>query len=132
VRPLNLVVRRREERLLFTLAWILASAVPFALLAVAGFLLWRCNHSVAAAAVVVGFVVSLLAQVGGYLVEFSTSTVSRAYKDNGTFTFVPVHTFLHVAHCISLVGFWVGALGLVWLASSTSRPLTVVGAAREG
>jgi hypothetical protein len=120
VRPLNFTVRRREELLVLTLAWILSSVVPFALLAVAGFLLWRRNHSVAAAVVAVGFAVSLLAQVVGYLVEFNTSIMTRAYKDDGSFTLVPAHTFPHLAHYSSLVGFWVGALGLVWLATSIS------------
>ena len=62
---------------------------------------------------------SLLAQVAGYLVEFNTSFMMRAYKDDGSFTLVPMHTFPHIANYGSRVGFWVGALALVWLATST-------------
>jgi hypothetical protein len=105
--------------LLLTLAWILSLVVPFALLAVAGFLLWRRSRSVAAAFVAGGFAASLLAQVAGYLVEFNTSFMMRAYKDDGSFTLVPMHTFPHIANYSSRVGFWVGALALVWLATST-------------
>ena len=106
--------------MLITLGWILASVVPYALLSVAGFLLWKRNHSVPTAVAGLGFAVALLAQVVGYVVELETSTILRAYKEDGSFTLVPAHTFPHLAHYSSLVAFSFGALGLVWFAATTA------------
>jgi hypothetical protein len=106
--------------LLVTLAWTLTSVVPYALLTLAGFLLWRRSHSVVTVVTGLGFAVALLAQVVGYLVEFQTSIIVRAYKDDGSFTLVPAHSFPHFAHYIGLIGFSVGALGLVWWAATTT------------
>jgi hypothetical protein len=117
--------------LLLTLAWILVSVVPYALLTCAGILLWKRSHSVAAAVATLGFALALLAQVVGFLVELQTSTTVRAYKDDGSFTLVQAHSFPHLAHYGSLVGFWAGALGLVRHAATTPRLLTIVGGVRE-
>ena len=116
-RPLNFTVRRREKRVLTTVAWTLTSVVPYALLTVAGFLLWRRSHSAASAVAALGFAVALLTQLVGFLVELETASFVRAYQDDGTFVMVHAHTFPRIAHYVGLGGSWIGALGFVWYAA---------------
>ncbi len=99
--------------MLVTLMWGLTSGVPYALMGVAGFLLWRRGHSVATAIVAVGFAVAFLSQVVGLLVQLETDAFVRAYRDDGTFVTVHAHAFPQFARYCGLVGFWVGALGLL-------------------
>ena len=116
VRPLNFTVRRREKHMLLSLAWTIPSIAPYALLTAAGFLLWRRERSVATMAIALGFALAFLAQVVGFLVELETSAFVRAYKDDGSFVMVHAHAFPRFAHYAGLVGFWVGAIALVWYA----------------
>jgi hypothetical protein len=91
--------------------WILV--VPYAVLMVAGVLLWRRTHSVATLLVAGGFAAAALGQIAGLFVSLRVDAIMRAHRDE-TFYLVQHHA---VPQHVALVGLWAAAIGLLWHAS---------------
>jgi hypothetical protein len=96
----------------------LLSTVAYAVLTVAGAVLWRRTRSLQAALVAAGFALALPGQVSA-LVEYFEFIALVQGRAGDTFFLVHHHAFLHY---VSILGLWVAAVGLVWHAVGKSAP----------
>ena len=93
--------------------WVSIVAVPYAIFAVIGAVLWKYSRSVATVMVAGGSAAVLLVQVVALLRSFEISAAVRAHQDA---SYIVVHSHLSslLAHYVGLVGLWTAAMGLVW------------------
>jgi MYXO-CTERM domain-containing protein len=105
---------------LFTLTWSLVFTLPFLLLAVAGFLLWRRRRSLATMLVLIGFAAMLLATATSLVESVEYSALVRA-QPHGTFVVPHYHALWSVIHWAGLVGMWAASVGLVWHATQPEQ-----------
>jgi hypothetical protein len=115
-RPRKLDVRRRNKAMgTFILA--LTQSLPYAAFTVAGALMWKRRHSVAAALVAVGFSATLL---GEFAVNLRDAQIISALRANQPGSAAPIHFDVLVgtplAEDVAHLGIWVAALGLIWYA----------------
>ena len=97
-----------------TLTWALLFVLPYAVLTVAGVLLWKRSRSVAAFLVALGFAAALLGQVAGFFVNVELSAAMR----NRGVVGLHLHGLPWLAHYLGIGGIWVAAVGLLWHVSS--------------
>jgi putative alpha-1,2-mannosidase len=89
--------------------WVLLFVTPYVVLTLAGGLLWKRSHTVAAGMVAVGFAMALLGQLAAL---WEGLTAFRAAGD--THTSDPTFVFPWLTHYVGEAGFWVAAVGLLW------------------
>jgi hypothetical protein len=94
----------------------LLSMVAYAVLTVAGAVLWRRTRSLPTALVAMGFALILPEQVST-LIEYFEFIALMQGRPNATFFLVYHHAFLHY---VSILGLWVAAVGLAWHAAAKS------------
>jgi hypothetical protein len=119
VRPLNFTVRRRGEVTVQVspIALSTLTVVAYAVLTLAGVLLWRRARSFATAMVAIGFAIVLLDQVI-LLVSYSRMIASvRSHSGDTLYVIYHRANSLHVV----LVGLSVAAVGLLWHALGSRR-----------
>ena len=93
--------------------WALILAIPYAVLALAGVLLWKRQPSVATALVALGFAAVLLSEVVGLVESFEYTSIVRAHPD-ASFVVAHYHTAPRVIHFAGILGLWGAAIGLTW------------------
>ena len=93
-------------------------AVAYAVLTVAGAVLWKRTRSLQSALVAIGFALVLLDQVSA-LVEYFEFIALMHDRPSDTFFLIYHHAFLHY---VSLFGLWAAAVGLMWHAAGKSAP----------
>ena len=94
----------------------LLSTVAYAVLTVAGAVLWKRSRSLQTALVAIGFALVLPDQVSA-LVEYFEFVALLQGRSSDTFFLIHHHALLHY---ISMLGLWVAAVGLVWHAAGKS------------
>jgi hypothetical protein len=99
-------------------ALTLLSTVAYAVLTVAGAVLWKRTRSLQTALVAIGFALVLPDQVSA-LVEYFEFVALLHGRSSDTFFLIQHHAFLHY---VSILGLWVAAVGLVWHAAGKSAP----------
>lgn len=99
--------------MLLTTLWYLAFILSFALLSVAGAILWRRFRSSATLLVAVGFTFALLEQLMALTVTVEFRSMLRAHPDASCF--LPhLHLVAILGHYTGLLGLWSAAVGLLW------------------
>ena len=96
----------------------LLSTVAYAVLTVAGALLWKRTRSLPTALVTIGFALVLPDQLIEQAEYFQFITLLHG-RPPDTYFLVYHHAVLR---CVSILGLWVAAVGLVWHASRKSAP----------
>jgi hypothetical protein len=95
------------------------STVAYAVLTVAGTVLWKRTRSLRTALVAIGFALVLPDQVSALVEYFEFNALLHGHPGD-TFFLIRHHAFLHY---VSILGLWVAAVGLVWHAVGKSAPL---------
>ena len=90
--------------MLFTPPWYVVLVVPYALLAVAGALLWTRRRTFATLLIALGFAATLVGQAAGMYVSHD---VAHHH-----------HVFPILTHYATLVGLWAAAVGMIWYAAA--------------
>lgn len=92
-----------------TLVSALLATLAYAVATVAGAVLWKRSHSLAAAMVAIGFALVLLEQVIALVQYFELSRLMYGHTADTLFI-VHHHPFLRY---VAVLGLWIAAVGLV-------------------
>jgi hypothetical protein len=103
---------------LITLAWILVLVAPYAVLALAGVLLWKRHRSVATVMIAVGFVATFVGQAAGIHLNSELSAAVRAQQDASLVLAQHRRIYPLLTHYAALCGLWTAAVGMLWHAAS--------------
>ena len=103
---------------LITLMWILVLVAPYALLALAGLLLWKRQRSVATVMIALGFVATFIGQAAGLHRE--PRSRCRGPRSSRRVAGLAQHRriFPLLTHYAAVGGLWAAAVGMVWHASA--------------
>lgn len=91
---------------------------PYALLALAGALLWTRRRTFATLLIALGFAATLVGQAAGIYVSHDVGTAVRSHSDAALVLAHHHHVFPILTHYATLVGLWTAALGMIWQAAS--------------
>jgi hypothetical protein len=107
--------------MLYTLAWVAAITVPYALMTLGGVLLWKRSRSFATAMIGLGFLAALAGDAVGLGGIIQLSNVLGAHPGSTYFIVEHFHMFPFLIRYVGLVGLWAAAVGLVWHSLRGSR-----------
>jgi len=103
-----------ETVVLFTVPFFVVLVVPYALLALAGVLLWRRRRTFATLLMALGFAATFAGQVAGFHVSHEVGAAVRSHQDASLVLAHHHYIFPMLTHYANLLELWAAAVGMVW------------------